>query len=189
MYIHFEDWSVFRFKLTNSGLPYGDNILKVFATQENPRGEKYFNRPMIAVFKSDDSPFGDDEVFQYQNREEYSGKNLEEKIAEMGLTEDATKRVRALFRFANREDTQFTQTAMQLRDNEGNWLISHPFEDIDGYKYALRNPERLHLDVFVPKSLDKVAKLLRVESLKDAEGIVRYDERRNFDREIRRTKE
>jgi hypothetical protein len=186
MYLYFEDWSQYIPDLEAKGLPHGDHIIKVMTSTEDPRSETLFNRSNIAIFEVDDSPFSGDEIFRYEGRGEFSGQQLEEKILELKLSTAAAARLRALFRFANSEGLRSTQTAMQLRNQEGDWLITHPFQDIDGFRQAGLNPNRLHLDIFVPESLDRIARLLNVDSLADAEGIVSFAEKWNLDKEIRR---
>ena len=37
MYLRFEDWTTFTSKLDKKGVRHGGKIIKVFATDENPR--------------------------------------------------------------------------------------------------------------------------------------------------------
>jgi hypothetical protein len=186
MYLHFEDWSQFLFRLEERGLLHGSHILKVYANDEDPRSATKYDRVNIAVFEVDDSNLKADEVFTYQNRETYSGKDIEQKLQSIGLSDSATKRVRALFRFSNQPETQFTQAAMKLKSPEGNWLIQHPLEDINGFDLALRDPHQysdvVHLDIFEPDSLIRAAKLLRTNNLNECNAIVTMDEIINLGR-------
>lgn len=186
MYLRIEDWSLpFVIGMLEArGLPHGEHVLKVFASEVDPRFNQLFNRKNITIFEINDEPFQEDETFDYLGRETYTGSQLNDRMQELGLSHEAARRVRALFRFANLPETGLTQQAMQLKNQEGNWLIDHPFGDIDGITKALQNPElhseNVHLDIFVPESLDKIASLLGATSLTEAEGILTYEEARAF---------
>jgi hypothetical protein len=60
----------------------------------------------------------------------------------------------------------FNQVAMAEPHGDG-WLINHPFDDIDGVGFAIREPERrstgLHLDIFFPESLIGLGNILGVD--------------------------
>ncbi len=53
---------------------------------------------------------------------------------------------------------------MELKNHQGEWLINHPLQDLDGLENAVKNPEgsshQIHLDIFLPQSLDKLFQLI-----------------------------
>ncbi len=191
MYLRLEDWSLefFLSRLEEKGLKHGGHIIKVYASEVDPRTKDMYGRETVAVVEIDDSPFREDEIFNYEGRGTYTGVQLNQRLGELGLNEDAKKRMRALFRFANLPETGFTREAMQLRNTEGNWLIDHPFGDIDGVSRAVQLPEKysatVHLDIFVPTSLEKLARLLGVDDIGEAEGLIGYKEHEDYRRRLR----
>src|SRR5690349_2539649 len=106
MYLRFEDWSNFLFVLDKKGYPHGDRIIKVYTSQEDPRG--LYDKPDLVVFKSEGHPFSD-EVFDMGDRGQFSGKDIEAQLATKGVTDKGKEIVRALLRFSTTEETQFTQ--------------------------------------------------------------------------------
>lgn len=186
MYLRLEDWSVFLYKLEDAMLPHGEHIIKVYPSEADPRSPALLGRANIALFEVNAAPFSFDELFEYEGRGRYSGLELEKKLQELGIEGQAAGRFRALFRFANKVETGFTQTAMALKNQDGGWLIDHPFGDIDGWQQILTgrliDPEKLHLDVFIPESLEKLAKLLQVDHLDNCEKIISYSERKEWRR-------
>lgn len=187
MYLRFEDWSVFLFKLKESGLPHGDHIIKIYASQNDPRLKSMYGRDTVHIFEIDDSPFSDTELFEYGERGVYSGAEFESKIQDLNIGDKGSRKLRALLRFSNLPEMGSTQAAMQLLNSEGSWLINHPFGVIDSVSQVQRNPEKsdyLHLDIFLPEQLSNLAKLFQVERLEDFEGLITFSEIRELQRKI-----
>jgi hypothetical protein len=162
MFLHFEDWSApgFLTQLEDKGLPHAGKIIKVLATQDDPR--ELFGKPDITVIEEDDQEFREDEVFGYEGRRFYAGRQLKEELSAMVLSDSDRREIRALFRFAYREG--FSQAAMALKAQGisgrlGRPRIDHPFEDIDGIKQALLHSDSrspMHLDIFLPDSIARI---------------------------------
>lgn len=160
MYLHFEDWSnqLFLNQLKAKGIPHGEKIIKVFASVDDPR--IILRKPDLVALEISGKPFPKDEIFDYGERGKYSGKMLEEKLLGINLSDFGKEVIRSLFRFANQEG--FTQTAMEIMI-DGNWLIEHPLGDIDGIDIAKRYSDRekaIHLDIFLPQSLEHLREIL-----------------------------
>ncbi len=161
MFLHFSDWSEFIKSLEEKGIPHGGRIIKVYASHEYPGNT--LGRLTIPKVEVSGEPFTNNEVFAYPERESYTGTELEEEMTRKGLSEAAKFYVRALFRFANSEELQACQFAMSLKDEGGNWMFDHPFEDLDGITESLSNPRRngaIHLDIFGPRSLVNLQKFV-----------------------------
>jgi len=153
MYIHFEDWSepLFVEMLDKKGLPHDGRIIKVFADVDDPRVK--FEQSGLTVIEGNSAAFSTEESFDYGERGAYSGPQLEETLAAFDLDETGEFSIRSLFRFSN--EFGFCQAAMSAR-KEGQWLIDHPFGDLDGVANATSNPARshgIHLDIFFPDSI------------------------------------
>jgi hypothetical protein len=160
MFLYFEDYSQFIPTLNLKNLPHGNKIIKVYPSDLDPR--LVLGKPDIAVIKSEDQPLSD-ETFIYPDREIYKGYQIESKIIELNLNQLGMRAVRSLFRFSNRADLGFCQTAMNIK-RDGMWLIDHPLDDIDGIPQAVMNPEKrslaIHLDIFMPESLRRLDRLI-----------------------------
>jgi hypothetical protein len=161
MFLYFEDYSSWLSILDKKGILHGGNIIKVYALQEDPR--ILLGNPRLAVIESNDHPFAN-ELFSYNGRESYTGKQIEELIGGLHINDIGTTVVRALFRFSNRDDLQFCQVGMGIKNHDGGWLINTPLQDIDGLEQASRQPGSrslsIHLDVFVPESLQRLDALI-----------------------------
>jgi hypothetical protein len=155
MNIHFQDWSdpALLEQLVKKELPHAGKIIKVFATDENPR--IVLGREALTVVTASGLPFTEEEEFEYPGRGTYSGPELEDTLQAYGIGEVGPRTLRALFRFSNQNG--FCQGAMAANKTSGEPLIDHPFEEIDGITWAKRKPSReraLHLDIFFPESID-----------------------------------
>jgi hypothetical protein len=163
MHVHFQNWSE-RYlleSLEKRNLPHGNRIIKVFATAEDPRAA--LGRSALTVIPGDPQPFSDQETYSYPGRQSYSGPELEGKLADTGLEELGVRTTRALFRFSNQHG--FCQAAMAAKSGE-DWLIDHPFGDIDGLGIAAQHPKRqrmIHLDIFFPGSLNALSSVVDYE--------------------------
>lgn len=186
MYLRFEDWSAFIPWLDKKGAPHGGKIIKVFATDEDPR--VMFAKPTLVVVDSRDGPFTDDEFFYFGERGVFTGRDFESAIAEKRVNDKAARIARALARFATREDTGFAYVGMQVRVGDG-FLIQHPLEGIDGWERVAGGlegkEETLHLDIFTPTSLGR---LRRIVDFENPATIRTSDERLTFNREQTRPK-
>ena len=65
MFLHFEDWSAFAFMLKSKGLPNQNQVIKVYASEADPRVK--LGKPNLTVIESSGRPFTD-EVFEFQGR-------------------------------------------------------------------------------------------------------------------------
>lgn len=154
MFIRLEDWShpIFFSQIQRKGVPHGDRFIKIFASEENPR--LYTAKP-IHVFESSGTPFRADEMYQYPNRDSFTGMDLEKEVQHLMLSSHGQERVRALFRFAH-HDIGIIPHIMSVQEN-GEWVFSHPFEEIDGIRPTKKfygNKELdIHIDIFHPSSL------------------------------------
>lgn len=169
MYLHLENWSAAPLvvdKLGALGFPHEEKVIKVFASSEDLR--QSLGKSALFVTEASGEPFGDDEMYEYVQRQPYSGAKLEHDLAQYGLTDDGSAAVRSLFRFSNEHG--FCQAAMALQ-KDGRWAISHPYKSIDGIEAAIRNPKRveaIHLDIFLPDSLRLLSKLVGIEEAPEA---------------------
>lgn len=163
MHIYFESW------------PEGK--IKVFASENDPG--KIHNNSSLAIFESDDSPFGE-EIITFQGKE-YFGRDLELLLEEKGLTELNKRRVRSLCRFILRDDLNLLPGVEQFL-KENNSAINHPLDCVDGIEKAVQNPERrgplIHLDIISPSSLEKIRRFIGEKSFVPwKEGVRRRKER------------
>lgn len=160
MYLYFEDATKFLFMLDQKGIPHGDRIVKVFASENDPR-VRILRKGLVII----ESPHYslDQEKFSYGQRGVYEGGDIESMIGAFGLNSLGQEIVRSLFRFSNRPDLGFCQAGMALTV-DGKWLINNPLGDIDGIDQACHSPETrtlsIHLDIFVPESLQRLDKLV-----------------------------
>jgi len=162
-FIHFENWTsdLTISTLTSIGLPHDGKVIKVFATEFDPRVE--YERPSLLTIPVPDEEFTIAEQFDYGDRGIYTGLNLETGLNRFRLADSGKRMVRALFRFANKPEMGFCQRAMQAQLQDGSWLINHPFEDIDGIRMAENNDRRInsiHLDVFFPESIKALKRIV-----------------------------
>jgi hypothetical protein len=159
LYLYFEDWSHYIFQLDEKGIEHGNKIIKAYTSPVDPRVK--LNDANLKVAEMDDSALHS-EIFGYQERGVFTGSDIENHIT--NLNEFAKRSVRALFRFANREDLQFCQTGMQMKKADGQWLIDHPIKDIDSIDFAEKFPTKrsatIHLDIFNKNSLVRLAHIL-----------------------------
>src|SRR5690242_13460578 len=112
MYLRFEDWSGFLPRLRETGVVDGGRIIKVYPSEEDPRIK--FRKPSLVVVESSEEPLTARDVFDFDQRGTFTGEDLERIIRERELNEKAARIVRALTRFATREDTRFAYIAMQI---------------------------------------------------------------------------
>ena len=136
--------------LERAGKPHGGRIIKVFASEADPR--QIVDQPELTVVEVADHPFGLDEIYEYPGYRVYSGPEIEGTLAGYGLDDRINRMARSLFRFANEQG--FCQAAMAARWEDGTG-IKHPLEDIDGLPPAERpvSTQDIHLDIFFPRSL------------------------------------
>lgn len=157
MYLHFEDWTypITLEMLDKRGLPHDDKIIKVFASDKDPR--KVLDNPELTVVESRGNRFTKPESFDYVGRGTYPAKSLESALDLYGLNNFGLRIIRSLFRFSYKEG--FSQAAMAAErpsDGDTEWLIQHPFEAIHGINDTQSSPEKipkLHLDIFFPASI------------------------------------
>ena len=181
MYLHFEDWSPFLPLLGRQGKKHGGKIIKVFATDDDPR--ERLNKSSLVVVESSDEPFTEEDVFDFGERGVYTGRDFEQAVAEKGANDKATRIARALMRFATREDTGFAYVGMQIRVGD-RFLIEHPLDGLHGWERAVGGraglEETLHLDIFSPISLPR---LRRIVDFEDPAQILSYQEVTAYNRE------
>jgi hypothetical protein len=186
MYIYFEDWSEFL-GFIRKDLPHGEKIIKVYASPEHPKSK--YGRDDMAVVEVDDTSLRDDEIFCYEGRGEYSGADLEKILDEKRFSDEAKRRIRALFRFDNQENTRFAQEAMATKTPEGDWIIDHPLEDLDGVMEKrteiVLDGSALHLDIFFAVSLQRLFEVIGYSQegqIVHPERIISREERKEFHR-------
>lgn len=160
MYLHFQNWSSapsIPERLDTLQLPHQNEVVKVFSSPEDPRVE--LDRPALHVVETDGDAFASAEEYEYLRRRKYTGAELEEELAAYDLSELGRSMVRSLFRFSHEQG--FCQAAMAAQ-RRNLWVIRHPFESVDGIASRGKPvPERaLHLDIFLPGSLQKALKLV-----------------------------
>lgn len=164
MYLRFEDWSQFTGYLDRKGISHGGRIIKIYATDEDPRIK--FGKEGLAVVESSDEPFKSDEVFDFGERGVFTGQDLEDAISAKQANELAGRTARALARFAVREDTRFAYVGMQVKVGE-RFLIQHPLDGIDGWERVVGGQQgqegSLHLDIFTPTSLGRLRQIVDFE--------------------------
>lgn len=163
MLLHFEDWSapMFLSQVEAKGLPHAGKIIKVFATEEDPR--QVLDRPGLTVVEANVAPFENSDVFAYPGRGTYTGAQLEDDLGQSGLNELGICSVRGLFRFANTHG--FCQAAMAAKRGDA-WLVDHPMQDIDGIAKAIAMPDKtygIHLDVFFPDSIGVLSTIVDLD--------------------------
>ncbi len=160
MYLRFEDWSAKLDLLDRKGVVHGGRIIKVKATDEDPR--ERFGKNNLAIIESSGKPFTDD-VFNFGKRGIFTGKDLEETFLAKGLNDIALRTVRALVRFSTRQDTGFAYVGMQIKVGS-KFLLDHPLDGIHGWKYVeqgrLGQEENLHLDIATSISLGRLKRIV-----------------------------
>ncbi|HRN96554.1 MAG TPA: hypothetical protein PLD54_03860, partial [Candidatus Levybacteria bacterium] len=188
-----EDWShpIFFSQIEQKGILHGDRFVKVFATADDPR---IYTPKLVEIFESSGDPFQDDEVYPYEGRGLYAGKELESYLRSLDLSVAGQHVVRALFRFANNE-IGIIPNIMQMKE-DGEWVFNHPFDEIDGLKSNKRyigNKELdIHIDIFHPTSLEL---LNRFVDFHDPEAMLSFREGRTLrqhlkpEGSVRRSKE
>lgn len=159
MFLVFEDWSQFN-SLIPEGLPKSGKVVKVYASETHP--SEIYRRSNMFIVESDGSVFREDELFPYENRQTWTGRNLNHYLERSGLSPQTQAVARALFRFDNLPETQFCQDAMKAKKPDGTWLIDHPMQDLDFGIY--RTPESTHLDIFFPESIQRLFALINLEA-------------------------
>lgn len=164
MFLHLEDWTVpiFLEQLKGKGFENINRLIKIYASQQDPR--QSWNKPDLTIFEVNDSPFTPDELYTFPDRDNYTGADLENRLAGLGLTEKGQRAFRTLFRFSYQEG--FTTEAMLAKKGE-NWLIEHPFEVVDEVESAIKNPRfsrSLHLDIFFPDSIRRLEEKVGTEN-------------------------
>jgi hypothetical protein len=146
LYLYFQDASVFVRDLDRKGIANGGRIIKVFTSPFDPRVR--MENPNLKVVEADDSGV-QDITFEYKHRGRFLGRDIEQEIAH--LKAYPKRSVRALLRFSNRQDLRFCQTGMGMKRG-GEWLISHPLQEIDGITQSVNFPDSrsatVHLDIF-----------------------------------------
>ncbi|MBI4058335.1 hypothetical protein HY408_01070 [Candidatus Gottesmanbacteria bacterium] len=163
-YLYFEDYSMFTFVLDQKGIEHGGKIIKVFATRDDPR--EVFLQSHLAVVMVDDGPLIDED-FEFPTRElSWRASQIEADLMDRTTQPLVREIARALLRFASLPETQFLISGMSLRDNTGHWVISHPLDEIDGWKLSDRGKEfmtSLHLDIFRPLSLESLRQMVNID--------------------------
>jgi hypothetical protein len=154
MYLYFEDWSAFIGDLDKKNLPHDGKIVKVFASEQDPR--VYFDDPRLKVVEIDATPLHD-QVFRFHNQRVFQGEEIEVFMADLGLHEPARQIVRSLLQFADR--TEIWQGEMGIRVSCRR-LINHPLDKVDGLFKAAAQPQArtriIHIDVFTAPALQKL---------------------------------
>lgn len=182
MYLRFEDWTTFTSKLDKKGVRHGGKIIKVFATDDDPK--KKFGKPTIVVVESSDEPFTDGNVFDFGERGIFTGLDFERAIAEKGVNDKAVRIARALARFSIREDTGFAYVGMQVRVGD-DFLLDHPLDGIHGWERTIGGlsgqEETLHLDIITSTSL---LRLRRIVDFENPALVMTYRERISYEREV-----
>jgi len=161
MFLYFEDYSQFVSALTAKGIKNGGRIIKIFAAKQDPRIT--LKRPNLKVIEVDESEFKPTDVFDFGKRGVFHGDDIEQYIKALGLPAQGGGIIRALFRFANREDLGFCRRGMEL-EKEGVPVLTHPVREIDGIDEAQKQPELrvpgMHLDIFFEQSLNALEPLV-----------------------------
>jgi len=146
--------------LDERGVDHGEKIIKVYTSPFDPRPR--LGNPNLKVVLADDSTLLGTK-FEYDGRGKFLGDEIEKRIANLGTF--PARSVRGLLRFSNREDLRFCQTGMEMKKG-GDWLISHPLEDIDGLStYPLLTDIKsatVHLDIFNATSLRRLSRILNI---------------------------
>jgi hypothetical protein len=165
MYLRFEDWTLplFLNALDKKGLPHANRIIKIYSSEQDPR--QVLGRSALTVIEKPGEKFSDKDEFAYTDRESYSGSDLEDKLSEYRFGEVGKKVTRSLFRFSNA--LGFCQAAMAARRPDGEWIVKHPFRDIDGLELACRSLRReyaIHLDIFFPDSIVSLGQIVDIDN-------------------------
>ncbi len=178
MFIHFEDWSypLFLSQIDKKGIPRGDRFIKIFASAENP---SLFVKREVCVLEVPGEPFSEQELYHYQDRESYTGPELELHLASLDLSDSGRCVARSLFRFAH--EIGIIPNIMSVRHDE-QWLLDHPFDEIDGLGRSGRlftGPKELdiHIDIIHPSSLALLEKIINYH---DKEILLNSRERREL---------
>jgi len=162
MYLRFEDWSSFTSWLDARGVKHGGKIIKAYPSEDDPR-EKY-NKSTLVVIESDDSPFTEQDLFNFGQRGTFTGIDFESAIAQRVTNDKAARVARALARFGTRDDTRFAYVAMEQIKRDGSFLIEHPLDGIHGWERVgggrTGEEELLHLDIFTSTSLPRLRNIV-----------------------------
>lgn len=154
MYLYFEDWSAFIADLEKKNVPHGGKIVKVFASEHDPR--EYFDNPRLSVVETDAAPLHQQDFYFHNNRV-FPGEEIEALMGDVGLREPARRIVRALLRFA--DSAEIWQEEMDIRVSCRR-LINHPLDKIDGLIKAAVDPGGrtgiIHMDLFTAAALQRL---------------------------------
>ena len=167
MYIHVERWTspTTIGMMDLKGLPHDGELYKIFASHVDPRFT--FGEPNLFLDHASGYPFEDDEVFDFGERGTMKANEVEDGVAEAGLTVAENFSVRALLRFGYR--TGYLGGAMNIKRDD-NWIIEHPIEVVDGITTARagkgQRPEHLHLDWFTPQTVELLRGIVKVDDPK-----------------------
>lgn len=157
MYLYFSDWTTPQniTEMEKKGFSHNDRLIKVFASETDP--SKPLSRPIATVISSG-GPF--DTTYKFPGRGPWLAEELEEYIAYHHLSEEASKKTRALFRFANLPDLEIAQLAMLIKNAlTGEWHFKHPLAVVQGL-VETRDRGRnygFHLDIFTTRSQERLA--------------------------------
>ena len=159
MYLYFGDWSAYLPSLDRRGIPHGGRIIKTYTSLLDPR--EVLSSPKLTIMEGEVTPFRINEVFDYPQRKTYQGPELENDLANFTQDELGRRVIRSLLRFAHHPERAFVQYAMGMKI-EGEWFIDHPFKDLH-FPDGLEGSVNIHLDVFMPPSLEKMRKIVNFD--------------------------
>ena len=163
MYLYFSDWTTPNniAEMEKRGFPHNERLIKVFASERNP--SESVSRA-IATITSSGEPFSQD--FKFPGRGPWLAEELEEYLAYHHLTEEASKKARALFRFANLPDLEIVHLAMLVKNAiTGEWHFKHPLATVQGLEETRIRDRNygFHLDIFTTRSIERLAKYVDLQ--------------------------
>lgn len=171
MLLYFSDWTTPQNleHLKKNGFLNAERLIKVFASRKDPSAE--LGRK-ITIVESESDPFDPNIEFKYPGRGPWLGSDMEVYLSHFHLTDDAKQKARALFRFAQSPEMEIIQLAMSIRNAATrDYHYHHPLAIIDGLDEAAQREgyHGLHLDIFTQRSIEHLAKIIKLEN---TEGLV-----------------
>ncbi len=153
MFLYISEWTSKNAlaELDKKGFPHSERLFKVFTTNLDPSEIIGKN---LALIEGKGDTFTED--YKYPGRGPWLAEDLENYITHFHLTKEATKSVRALFRFAHDSRLEIDALAMSVRNTFRRY--EHPLAIVDGLDKALNRGRYhgLHLDIFTQRSVDRL---------------------------------
>lgn len=163
VFLYASDWTTPRNLewLETNGFQNSGKLIKIFAAETDP---SEILKRQISTAQESSEPFI--EGYKYQSHGPWLPSDMEFYIEHYCRGDvQAMRKARALFRFANKQELGIIDLAMSIKNKEtGQRHYSHPLKIIDGLEevHDRGRTHGLHLDIFTPRSLDRVSQILNL---------------------------